>query len=66
MARGIDGCAIFRDDRDREEFLRRLSDMVTAGRAQLLAWAMIPNHFHLMLRSRQAHLKDLMGRLMTG
>jgi REP element-mobilizing transposase RayT len=66
MARGIEGSAIFRDGRDREEFLRRLGEVVLAGQAQLLAWALIPNHFHLVLRPRRAYLKDLMRRLMTG
>lgn len=66
MARGIERSPIFRDDRDREEFLRRLGEVVVAGKAQLLAWALIPNHYHLVLRPLEWHLKDLMRRLMTG
>ena len=66
MARGIEGRAVFRDNRDREEFVGRLGAVVEAGKAQLLAWALLSNHFHLVLRPREAYLKDLMRRLMTG
>ncbi|MBI5016567.1 MAG: transposase [Deltaproteobacteria bacterium] len=66
MARGIEGRPIFRDDRDREESLRRLAEVVVSGKAQLLAWALIPNHYNLVLRPRQMNLKDLMRRLRKG
>ncbi|MBI5443028.1 MAG: transposase [Deltaproteobacteria bacterium] len=66
MARGIEKRVIFRGARDREEFLRRLGEVVVAGKAQLLSWALLPNHYHLVLRPQQMHLKDLMRRLMTG
>jgi len=35
MARGIEGREIFRDKKDQEEFLRRLSEEVTKGQGQL-------------------------------
>lgn len=44
MARSIDGRALFRDDRDREEFMRRLGEVVGWGSAQLLAWSLMSNH----------------------
>jgi putative transposase len=66
MARGIERRDIFRGDRDRDEFLRRLGEVIAGGKAQLLAWALMPNHYHLVLRPQQMHLKDLMRRLMTG
>ena len=37
MARGTEGRDIFRDTKDREAFLRRLSEVVTEGSVQLLA-----------------------------
>jgi hypothetical protein len=37
MARGIEGRDIFRDTKDREVFLRGLSEVVTEGSVQLLA-----------------------------
>ncbi len=66
MARGLDGQEIFRDEKDRAAFLERLGTVVEEGGAQLLAWALMGNHYHLVLRPRRAYLKDLMRRLMTG
>jgi REP element-mobilizing transposase RayT len=66
MARGIEGRDIFRDKKDREAFLKRLSDLVTKGNVQLLAWSLMPNHFHLLLRTHGMSLATLMRRLMTG
>jgi hypothetical protein len=45
MARGIEGGVIFRDTKDREEFLRRLSENLTCGKARLYAWVLMSNHF---------------------
>ncbi|MGK2905155.1 MAG: transposase, partial [Desulfuromonadales bacterium] len=67
MARGIEGRAIFRDDDDREAFLKRLMDGVNkSGGPQLYAWALLSNHFHLLLRSGANLLSPMMQRLMTG
>ena len=33
---------------------------------QCYAWALVPNHFHLLLRTGPTSLKKVMGRLMTG
>jgi REP element-mobilizing transposase RayT len=66
MARGIEGRDIFRDKKDREAFLKRLSDLVTKGDVQLLAWCLMPNHFHLLLRTHVMSLATMMRRLMTG
>lgn len=66
MARGIEGRDIFRDTKDREAFLKRLSDLVTKGNVQLLAWCLMPNHFHLLLRTHGMSLAAMMRRLMTG
>lgn len=68
MARGIDGCDIFRNDTDRYSFLQRLADIITSScRTSLYAWALMSNHFHLLLRPEEdVHLANLMQRLMTG
>ncbi|WP_169709391.1 transposase [Deferrisoma camini] len=66
MARGIDGYAIFRDERDREAFLERLAGVVERARADLLAWCLMSNHFHLLVRPREVLLAPMMRRLMTG
>lgn len=66
MARGIERTQIFRDDRDRDGFVNRLSRLAE-GRAFLLyAWALIPNHFHLLVRTGKMPLSRAMRRLLTG
>ncbi len=66
MARGIDGYDIFQDERDREAFLERLAAVVEWARAELLAWCLMSNHFHLLMRPRGELLAPIMRRLMTG
>jgi putative transposase len=67
MARGIEGREIFKDNKDRELFLKRLADIFSdSGAPTLYAWALIPNHFHLLIRPAVTHLSTVMQRLMTG
>ncbi len=67
MARGIEDQLIFRDDKDREGFLARLAEIVSsAGGANLYAWALMSNHFHLLIRTGEHLLSPIMQRLMTG
>ena len=51
MGRGIDGIKIFRNKKDREDFLERLSDLCQADSLSVYAWALMSNHFHLLLRT---------------
>jgi putative transposase len=66
MARGIEGRNIFEDLRDREAFLERLSETLRKGQAQLLAWSLMSNHFHLLLRPGARVLSSLMRHLRIG
>lgn len=67
MARGIEGQKIFRDDKDREGFLIRFAEIIgLSGGATLYAWALMSNHFHLLLRTEEHLLSAIMRRLMTG
>ena len=67
MARGIEDQKIFRDDRDRENFLVRLAkSLALSGGARLYAWALMSNHFHLLLRTDEHLLSPIMQRVMTG
>jgi hypothetical protein len=43
MARGIERRPIFIDDRDRDEFVRRLSDLALEGKLIVYAWSLMPN-----------------------
>ncbi len=66
MVRGIERKEIFRDDRDREDFLGRLGEIVQEEKASCFAWALIPNHAHLLLRTGTTPLARMMRRLLTG
>ncbi len=46
MARGIMRHAIFRDNRDRDDFVRRLGALASSRAFQVYARALLPNHFH--------------------
>jgi REP element-mobilizing transposase RayT len=65
IARGVNRCDLFLDDNDRRKFLRRFSDLLTETQTQCFAWALMSNHFHLLLRPQQTGLAHLMRRLLT-
>lgn len=66
IVRGIERGVIFQDDKDRDEFLRRLGALLTETNTFCYAWALIPNHFHLLLRSGAVPISTFMSRLLTG
>ncbi|MBW1911505.1 MAG: transposase [Deltaproteobacteria bacterium] len=66
MARGIERRKLFKDDKDRKSFLDRLALILEETQTQCYAWALIPNHFHLLLRTGPTPLSKVMRRLMTG
>lgn len=66
MARGIERRAIFRDDRDRADFVRRVAALAEARAVTVYAWVLLPNHFHLLLRSGHRPLVHAMRSLLTG
>lgn len=67
MARGIEGREIYRDDADRENFLDRLDGLLAQpGAPRLYAWALMPNHLHLLLQPSDTTLPTMMRRLLTG
>jgi len=66
MVRGIDRQDIFSDHKDYSTFLERFSDLLTETKTSCYAWALIPNHFHLLLRTGNVPISVLMKRLLTG
>jgi len=66
MVRGIEGRSIFRDDRDREDFLTRLAALVGTTGLTVYAWALLPNHAHLLVRTGARSLGRVMRSLLTG
>jgi REP-associated tyrosine transposase len=47
--RGIERGAIFHDDTDRLDFLARIEQLVQAQHCAVYAWALMANHFHLLI-----------------
>lgn len=66
IIRGINRAAIFRDDRDRNKFIRLLQEGLGKTKLLCFAWALIPNHVHLLLRTGSHPLTELMRGLLTG
>lgn len=66
MVRGIERRSIFRDDADREALLGRLSRLVPELGFRCFAWALMPNHLHLVLQSGPVRISRLMARVGTG
>jgi REP element-mobilizing transposase RayT len=66
IQRGIERGEIFKDNADREEFLRRLAEGLKGTGHKCYGWVLMPNHFHLLIRTGVRHLSDLMRKLLTG
>jgi len=66
IVRGIEKSPIFHDDHDRQSFVDRFSCLLHETGTDCLAWSLIPNHFHLLLRPNQSSLASFMRRLLTG
>ncbi|MBW2741199.1 MAG: transposase [Deltaproteobacteria bacterium] len=66
IVRGIERRRIFSDDQDRDNFVERLGNIVAETQTFCFAWALIPNHAHILLRTGQTPLATVMRRLLTG
>ena len=66
IARGIERRKIFQDDHDLNNFLDRLGGILNETQTHCYAWATIPNHFHLLLRTGSTPISTVMRRLLTG
>ena len=66
IVRGIEKCPIFLDDQDRANFLSRLRVLLSETETDCYAWALLDNHFHLLLQPKQRTLAEIMRRLLTG
>ena len=66
IARGIERGKIFRDDQDRDNFITRFGDLITETGTKCFAWTLIPNHFHLLLKTGSVPIATFMRRLLTG
>lgn len=66
ILRGVEKRRIFADDRDREELLSRLDRTLPALAMRCFAWALLPNHVHLVVQTRGIPLDRVMASTNTG
>ena len=66
ISRGIENRRIFSDDADRDNFVERLGKILDETSTPCYAWSLIPNHFHLLLRTGNVPIATIMRRLLTG
>ena len=66
IIRGIERKKIFRSDDDRRSFLERFGRVISETQTACFAWALIPNHVHLLVRTGLAPIATVMRRLLTG
>ena len=64
-SRGNYRAPIFADDRAAESFLRALEGTIRRAGWELYAYAIMPNHFHLMLRAPRANLSRGMQLMLS-
>ena len=66
MARGVDGMTIFTDDHERVRFLSDLERLELQTSANVLAYCLMGNHFHLAIQVGPVGLSSFMQRLKSG
>lgn len=66
IVRGIEKRNIFKDNSDRQNFIERLGNVLKDTKTPCYAWALMPNHFHLLLKTGLTPIATIMRRLLTG
>ena len=66
IVRGIERKAIFRDFEDYSNMLDRLETVLIETQTPCFAWALMPNHLHMLTRTGHVPVSAVMRRLLTG
>ena len=66
IIRGIERRNIFQDNKDRDDLLKRLGELLPDTQTSCYAWALLPNHAHFLLRTGTTGLSVVMKRLLSG
>jgi REP element-mobilizing transposase RayT len=66
ITRGLNRAALFKDKADRKEFLRRFALALNKTSSKCYAWALMTNHVHLLVRTSEKFLSELMRKMLTG
>lgn len=60
IIRRIERGAIYTDDEDRKEFLRRIGTLAKGSATAIYAYALMTNHLHILLKSGESGLSTYM------
>jgi len=60
MSRGNNGQPIYLYDADRNLFLNTISEMSERFEVEIYAYVLMPNHYHLLVKTQRANLKKAM------
>jgi REP element-mobilizing transposase RayT len=66
MGRGLERRRIFNSDAEKKDFLARLGETLARTGSQCLAWSLMSNHYHLLIRVGDQPLARLMSPLLGG
>lgn len=66
MVRGIDGKAVFQNESDKFDLIGRFAELVPELHVSIYAWAVMPNHLHLLVRTGREPIYKFMQCLLTG
>jgi len=66
MIHGIEGIKIFKNDKDRDDFISHIRELVKKTNTRVLAWVLMENHVHFLLISGHPGLSPFMRSLLTG
>lgn len=62
-SRGIDRRIIFNDENDYQHFIQLLKEGADFFRVEVISYCLMNNHFHVLLKTREANLSRFMQRL---
>ena len=66
VARGSSHQIVLETDEDRAFFMKRLSELLGNTEGELLAWCLMDNHVHLLIKLPMAELSALLRMLLSG
>ncbi|MFH1984600.1 MAG: transposase [Pseudomonadota bacterium] len=66
IIRGIEKRDIVKGDKDRGDFVGRLGELSVKTGNAVMAWALMTNHAHILIKSGSGGISELMRRLLTG
>ncbi len=66
IGRGIERKKVFWNNDDRKDFLKRLAALSFDGTMDIYAWALMPNHFHILRKAKNLPLSSSMPKMLTG